>query len=309
MKKIVVTGGAGLLGQNLVVRLKAQSDIMIVGIDKHVKNCAIFRELHPAVTLIEADLSRDGDWTDAFADCDTLIMCHAQIGGLNEAEFIANNITATQKVLAAANRHNIAFVVHISSSVVNSMAVDNYTETKKAQEALLKDCAIPHIILRPTLMFGWFDRKHLGWLRRFMDRSLVFPIPGDGHFIRQPLYVGDFVAIILSAVQTRKTGVFDISGLEQIPYAGLIGMIHQIVKPKARLVHIPYTLFWMLLWTYALFDKNPPFTTHQLKALVQPDTFPVIDWPGEFQLVPTSLYEALEQTFLDPDYAPVSLAF
>ena len=31
-------------------------------------------------------------------------------------------------------------------------------------------------------MFGWFDRKHLGWLARFMTRAPVFPVPGHGRY-------------------------------------------------------------------------------------------------------------------------------
>ncbi len=72
------------------------------------------------------------------------------------------------------------------------MAVDDYTETKKAQEALVSASGIKQVILRPTLMFGWFDRKHVGWLARFMQKVPVFPIPGNGKFLRQPLYAGDF---------------------------------------------------------------------------------------------------------------------
>ena len=34
---------------------------------------------------------------------------------------------------------------------------------------------------------------------------------------------------------------------------------------------------------YALFDRDPPFTTKQLEALVTPDIFEVIDWPGIFR--------------------------
>jgi hypothetical protein len=60
-------------------------------------------------------------------------------------------------------------IFSISSSVVNSMAVDNHTETKKAQETLVAACGISQVVLRPTLMFGWFDRKHIGWLARFMS--------------------------------------------------------------------------------------------------------------------------------------------
>ena len=56
------------------------------------------------------------------------------------------------------------------------MAVDDYTETKKAQEALTAASGIKQVVLRPTLMFGWFDRKHVGWLARFMQKTPVFPI-------------------------------------------------------------------------------------------------------------------------------------
>ena len=58
-------------------------------------------------------------------------------------------------------------------------------------------------MLRPTLMFGWFDRKHLGWLARFMQRAPVFPIPGHGRYLRQPLYAGDFCDIIMACIEQR----------------------------------------------------------------------------------------------------------
>ena len=158
-------------------------------------------------------------------------------------------------------------------------------------------------------MFGWFDRKHLGWLRRFMDRTPVFPVPGNGQYTRQPLYVGDFVSIIIASIEQRKTGTFDISGLEQISYGDLIAMIHDIVKPRARIIHIPYAVFWALLWLYARVDKNPPFTTGQLEALVIPETFPVIDWPKEFGITSTPLRRALSETYLDPEFSPITLSF
>jgi nucleoside-diphosphate-sugar epimerase len=197
----------------------------------------------------------------------------------------------------------------MSSSVVNSSADDFYTRSKTAQERLFDASPIAHVSLRPTLMFGWFDRKHLGWLRRFMDRTPVFPIPGNGRFMRQPLYVGDFVSIIVAAIEHRKTGTYDISGLEQITYGDLIAMIHDIVKPRARIVHIPYAMFWALLWLYARVDRNPPFTTGQLEALVIPETFPVIDWPAQFGVTATPLRRALSETYLDPEFSGITLSF
>ncbi|MGD1015326.1 MAG: NAD(P)-dependent oxidoreductase [Roseiarcus sp.] len=308
MKKIVVTGAAGLVGQNLTPRLEDRG-YHIVGIDKHKRNLAILRELHPDIEAIEADLASEGAWSDALAGADALVLSQAQIGGLNRDEFVANNVTATRNVIAAARRHDIPYVVHISSSVVRSRAVDFYTETKTTQERLVDALEIPHIVLRPTLMFGWFDRKHLGWLRRFMDRSPLFPIPGDGRYRRQPLYAGDFAAIVASAIDSRIVGAFDISGRTTIDYVALIRLIKDIAKARARIVSIPFGVFWALLRLYALVDRNPPFTTKQLEALVIPEVFPIIDWPKIFGVAETPLREALAETFLDPRYAAVTLDF
>ena len=308
-RRIVITGAAGLVGQNLVARLKAQADITIVGIDKHPTNTALLRRMHPEVEVIEADLAKPGPWTEAFSGADAIVLNQAQIGGLDEREFIANNVTATEAIVAAIEDCGIPYFVHISSSVVNSRAADFYTRSKTAQERFIDTVATPHVVLRPTLMFGWFDRKHLGWLRRFMDRSPVFPIPGKGQFLRQPLYAGDFVAVIAASLERQMTGTYDVSGVELINYGDLIKLISDIVRPRARIVHIPYGLFWVLLFLYGKFDRNPPFTTRQLEALVIPETFPITDWPTVFGVTPTPLRRALEETFCDPRHAAVVLDF
>jgi hypothetical protein len=75
------------------------------------------------------------------------------------------------------------------------------------------------------------------------------------------------------------------------------------------IVKIPYGLFWLLLKTYALFDRNPPFTVNQLAALVIPEVFPVIDWPAIFGVRETPLEDALTETFRDPVYSQIVLDF
>ncbi len=189
------------------------------------------------------------------------------------------------------------------------MAVDNYTETKKAQEALVAASGIPQVILRPTLMFGWFDRKHVGWLARFMQRVPIFPVPGDGKFLRQPLYGGDFADIVAAALKSEITGAYNITGQERVDYIDLIRAVKAATHARARIVKVPYRAFWLLLKTNAIFDKNPAFTVKQLEALVTPDVFEVIDWPSIFNVRSTSLAEALNVTFRDPNYSKIVLDF
>lgn len=311
--KIVITGAAGLVGQNLIPRLAGRGFKEIIAIDKHAKNVKILEKYHPEIRVLQRDLAKEDDaaqsWKEEFRDCDALVIAHAQIGGVDPAEFVRNNVVATERVVEAAVRHKVPYIVNISSSVVNSMAVDNYTETKKAQEALVASSGIPQVVLRPTLMFGWFDRKHVGWLARFMQRVPVFPIPGSGRFLRQPLFAADFCEIIVSSILSKTAGAYNITGQERIDYIDLIRAVKKATGAKAHIQRIPYGLFSALLKINAQFDKNPAFTAGQLKALVTPDIFEVIDWPQIFKVRATPLQEALDITFRDPKYSRVILDF
>jgi nucleoside-diphosphate-sugar epimerase len=306
--KIAITGAAGLVGQNLIPRLKARGYREIVAIDKHPANTALLRQLHPDVTVVEADLAGEGDWQRSIAGVDVIVICHAQIGGLDRAAYARNNIEATERLLAAVARPDV-YLVHVSSSVVKSMAKDDYVWSKEAQEKLVLASGFSAIVLRPTLMFGWFDRKHLGWLARFMQRMPLFPIPGDGRYLRQPLFAGDFCDIVMSCVERRPTGDYNITGLEPIDYVDLIRAVREACGASSRIVPVPYSLFLAMLFVYGLFSRDPPFTTKQLQALVTPDVFEVIDWPGLFAVKPTALKAALAETYRHPVYSRIVLEF
>jgi nucleoside-diphosphate-sugar epimerase len=309
-QKIILPGGAGLVGQNLVARLKAKGYTHIVVLDKHAANVEVLRRMHPDVLTECVDLSQPGSWQAHFAQAGAVVMLQAQIGGIDYAEFERNNLTSTQLILDAIRAGRVDQLVHISSSVVESVADDFYTQTKKIQERMVLDSGIACPVLRPTLMFGWFDRKHLGWLSRFMQKVPVFPIPGHGRYLRQPLYAGDFCNIIISCIENRITdGVFNISGHEKVDYIDIIREIKRATRAGAAIVKIPYGLFHGLLWLWALFDRNPPFTTQQLAALVAKDEFEVIDWPGKFGVRCTPFAEAMEETFRHPVYSNVVLEF
>jgi nucleoside-diphosphate-sugar epimerase len=306
--RIVLTGAAGLVGQNLVVELEAQGYTNIVAIDKHAYNLEILQRLHPGVETHLADLAESGDWTAAFAGAACVVQLHAQITGKFPELFVRNNIDASKRVLEVCNRHQVPYLVHISSSVVNSVAKDDYTETKKAQEKLVVESPLKHCVLRPTLMFGWFDPKHLGWLSRFMARTPVFPIPGDGRFMRQPLYERDFCRCIVVCMERQPDGkVYDLVGDARIDYVDIIRTIKKAKRLHTVIVHIPYGLFHALLRLYAVFSRKPPFTADQLKALTAGDEFQGVDTYTEFGVRQTPFSDAVRESYCDPRYSHIVL--
>ena len=310
-KKIIITGGAGIVGINLVKALVEKNTSNIHVIDKNHYNLNLLKKLFPSITTHHYDLSKKGKWENIFVKKSHVFMLHAQISSLNWQDFKKNTIDSTQNILIAIRKKGISSsdIIHVSSSVVNSMADDYYVRSKKIQENLVKKFSKNILILRPTLMFGLFDRKHLGWLSRFMRKFPIFPIPGNGQYIRQPLFVEDFVKILASTLFIKKKGILDISGKEQITYISIIKEIKKIQKSKTLIIKIPYIFFYILLKIWALFDRNPPFTIYQLKALTIPEVFPTADWESIFNVKTTKFKIAATRTYGNNKYKDIKLRF
>jgi nucleoside-diphosphate-sugar epimerase len=302
--KIVITGAAGLVGQNLVLMLQESGYKNLVAIDKQAENLKLVAELSPDIRTLHADLAEPGAWERELEGAEALLVLHAQITGKTSAPFIRNNIEASKLVYAAAKRAGIAYTVQISSSVVVSVAQDDYTNTKKAQEKLFLESGLQGSVLRPTLMYGWFDPKHFGWLARFMEKVPVFPIPGHGKYMRQPLYNRDFCRAIIWCLDHRPVGaIYDLVGNERVDYIDIIREIKRAKGLSTPIVKVPYGLFDVMLKTYALFSDKPPFTSSQLKALTAGDDFSGVDIRETFGFQPTPLAVGIDETFKHPVYS------
>lgn len=311
--KIFLPGAAGLVGLNLIALLQANHpewDLLVV--DKKAEAVAIGRQLFPSVHFLCEDLTRvEGQqWPTAIQGCQACVMLQAEIGNTDPSQFERNNVLSTEVVLAQLQKAGISRLVHVSSSVVNSVATDLYTQTKRRQEELVLRLRPDAVVLRPTLMFGWFDRKHLGWLARFMRKLPLFPVPGSGRFIRQPLYVGDFCMLIQRCLEDESIrGAYDITGLEKVSYISLMRQLRRAVGSGTWIIHLPIPVFGLLLQLWALVSKQPAFTRSQLKALTAGDEFEVIDWPGIFSVSPTPLAEALRITYQDARFNKFEMPF
>jgi uncharacterized protein YbjT (DUF2867 family) len=307
--KIVITGAAGLVGQNLVTLLVERGFTNVVAIDKHGGNLAVLSGLHPQVTALHADLAVPGDWEARFDDAAVVVQLHAQIAGKSSEPFERNNLTATRNVLAALRKRPRIYLVHASSSVVNSVVDDLYVRTKTEQERLVRESGVRHCVLRPTLMFGWFDPKHLGWLARFMERVPVFPVPGHGRYMRQPLYNRDFCRAILVMMERQPDGaVYDLTGPDRVDYIDMIRIIRDAKGLRIPIVRVPIPVFSAMLRVAALLTPKPPFTADQLKSLTAGDDFTGVDIGAVFGFTPTPFEAAVKETFGHPRYSSVVLA-
>ena len=121
--KIFLTGGAGLVGINLIASIKSSNpDWEIVVVDKNLNSIKVARRIFPDVNYLCEDLSltKNQKWPFEIKDCDVCIMLQAEIGGTNDKLFEINNIKTTKVILNALQKFGLTRIIHISSSVVNS---------------------------------------------------------------------------------------------------------------------------------------------------------------------------------------------
>ena len=294
MNKVLLVGGAGLVGQSLL-KVLDHSELELTVVDKDAAMLNKLRSHYLDVKFINTDLS-DGDAVKKLTlSFDCVVMMQALIKGLNYLDFHQNTVMSTQNLLAEIKNQKVSpYLIHVSSSVINSRADDFYTRSKREQEQLVMNSGLQKVILRPTLMYGEGDNKHFYALINLMRKFPFFPLPGSGKYIRQPLYAMDFAHVLKDCIKDPKAGIFNISGLEFIPFKDCLVKFKRHYQCVSLIIPIPVFMFRFLLRVAALITKKVPFTEQQLDALIIPETFERIDWPKIFNTTYTKFEDGIK---------------
>jgi nucleoside-diphosphate-sugar epimerase len=301
-RKIVLAGAAGMVGQNLTPLL-VESGAHVVALDKNQHNLRLLARLNPGIAAHVVDLAEDGPWPALFAGAAAVVDLKAQIASTDNDVFERNNVRAQERLIEACRTHRIPHLVHLSSSVVISVGKDGYAESKRAAEEMVVRSGLPCTILRPPLMFGCFDVKHLGYITGVLERTPLLPIPGSGRYMRQPLYVLDLCRVILKVLERGPSGAaHNVIGHERIDFIDLLRAIARERGLKRVLVPVPVALFTAALKAAAVVLRRPPFTKEQLEALTAGDDFPVENWTTAFGVAYTPFREGLREVYASPRY-------
>ena len=230
--KVLVTGGAGFVGANLILRLIS-------------KGCEIRATLHrrPAVVnhegieYVKADLTLMEDCRRVVEGVDYIFMCAANTSGaavIRAAPLVhvTPNVVMNAQMLEAAHFAKVKKFIFISSSVAYPSSGDRPVresemfegepyETyycagwmKRYSEILCKIYAekiedpMPTVVIRPSNIYGPYDKFNFGTshmtaalIRRVVERHNPIEVWGTGDDIRDLIYVDDFLDGILRAFE------------------------------------------------------------------------------------------------------------
>jgi len=229
---VLITGGAGFLGTNLVGALLARGDRVHV-LDERKMSLSPEYHGHPNLTWQQGSFLNQADVDLAVHDCDTLFHLASTTlpknSIVNPVADVENNIAGSLRLFLSAYRAGIKKIIFISSGGTVYGPTDNpligedhptnpinsYGISKLAVEKYLNLMqhlyGLDSVTLRLSNPFGEHQNTSgtQGAVAVFLYKAMNYQpveIWGDGSVIRDYVYVGDVVGAMLLAADSDLKG-------------------------------------------------------------------------------------------------------
>jgi perosamine synthetase len=224
-KKVLITGGSGLLGINIAVLMRDNWDIhllyrsRIVVMDKISVSCVDLTDFDELITHVE---NTKPDIIIHAAGLTNVEKCEDRYFDAYESNVVASrNVAKICKVLRIKLVH--ISTDHFSDSNIQksdesqiSIPVNNYAKTKlDAEYEIIKYSSDPLIVR--TNFYGWghkFRTSFSDFIITSLRKKENITLFEDVFY--SPIYVGELIRSIDELIETEQSGIFNIVGNERI---------------------------------------------------------------------------------------------
>lgn len=253
-----VAGASGYLGRHFTEAASSSFRVIAVGRDP--------RRMPSGVEFIDVDLLAGQDSFPSLSRHEHRVLVHL-IGSSRESvpgDIYRANVRTTEMLLSFARRHRVRRVVYVSGFGVSHASQSVYFRAKASAEDLVLGSGLSAAVVRPSYVLGGPDELTPSLLRCRAD-NMPFVIPGDGSYRIQPIFVGQFVEILLrlADVGCVESGRIDTLGPTVAfgefirDYARRLGCVEDVVHGDL-----------MRFIRSAVVDVPPVFTLSQLGILL-----------------------------------------
>lgn len=192
---ILVTGGTGFIGQNLIRRLSLEG----YKVRTLIRPAAYSPQL-PRGVPVEAAISSLNDPRGLRAALVGVDVVY-HLAGVHWEEPAPNlrftEVEGTRQLLEAAQDAGVGRLVYLSQIGADQLSAYPLLRAKGLAEELIRHNPIPFTILRSGLVYGPGDHFTTIIAKLLALAPGLLPIPGDGSTLVQPLWIEDLVSCLI----------------------------------------------------------------------------------------------------------------
>jgi len=291
--RIVVTGGTGFIGREVVNRLLETGDDEIVVTTRAPQRAGRFRG---RVELAQAFAGDALSLGQAFTGAEVVVHAiqfpnHPVEDPARGRTYLETDGRGTAVAARVAKALGVRRFVYLSGAGAGQGRQESWFRAKDMAEAAIRETGMEYCLLRPSWIYGPGDRS----MNRFVAfcRLLPFvPVIGDGRTRVDPIFVKDVARCAADAARRdeAKNRDFELGGPERLSMDEIIRTVQRVLGRRRA------------LWARALGQPLVHHPAWLMKLLSQP-----MQLLPEPMLSPGAIDFILQQVEIDP--RPAAEAF
>ena len=268
-KKVLIFGGSGQIGRNLIRKLTKNNYIVtVVTRNIHQKSYIIKTQANAGyIDIVEANIFDESKIRNLFKKTD---ICINLIGILFEKKGgnTFKNIHSIFPSLLAklCKEYNLKHFIHLSALGINDAIDSDYAKSKLEGEAnVLKNFPLA-TILRPSIVYSVDDNFTTNFMT-LLNRLPIFPLYYEGKTKFAPIHCSDLTDTINYVISKNiYSKIIECVGPEIISFKELLQKLLNLINKKRILIPLPLPLAQFSARFFEILP-NPLLTRDQLRLL------------------------------------------
>jgi uncharacterized protein YbjT (DUF2867 family) len=283
--RIVVTGGSGFIGREIVAELLAggADDVAVTTRDPDRDD-----PWRGRVERLQAFAGDPLSLGRAFARADVVVQAiqfknHPVEDPARGRTYLEVDGRGTEIAAAVAKNAGVRRFVYLSGAGAGQGRKEPWFVAKDRGEAAIRASGMEHSFLRPSWIYGPADRSMNRFLL-FCRYLPVIPVIGDGKAHVYPIYVKDVARCAALAVRQEdaKDKAFELGGPDRLSMDEIMRTVQKVLGKRRPLLHQPAALMKLLARPMALLPE-PPLSPAAIDFILQEvdlDPKPAMDYFG-----------------------------
>jgi len=263
--KVLVTGGAGFLGGN-VIKVLQERDFAVRVFDFSPERLKPLEE--QGIETVAGDccdpeaVARGVDGVDAIFH----LVAAPEYASKEMHERVT--IGGVKTLIEAMNNAGVKRLLSISSTKAKVKYPGHYGTSKAVAEGIIKQSGLDYTVFRPALLYGPGEIKLSKMIQRVKNKKIM-PIISNGEYAIWPIHAEDLGVAMVGALENPASigKIYEVAGPTKVTFNSLTDMIAERLGRKVWKLHLPLFACYILAWMMGKCTTAPPVSIDQVRAV------------------------------------------